>query len=90
MLTATGFDVQVTVTITGPEPGYVATPAFLVEATFDLLKDRSEIVAATWMAGRGGVLSPGQLLRLHTNAYTTRLLANGGIKVSETEPAPQR
>jgi hypothetical protein len=65
---------QVRVTIAGPEPGYVATPIFLVEAAAELLEKRMDICLAV---GSGGVCTPGQLLLLHGGGYVARLQEQG-------------
>lgn len=71
---------QVTVEVSGPEPGYVATPLILVEAAQELL-DNKELIRG--IVGQGGVCTPGQLLLMHSRSYVNRLEAAGiKIKVS--------
>jgi hypothetical protein len=65
---------QVRVTVAGPEPGYVATPVFLVEAAAELLERRMDICLAV---GSGGVCTPGQLLLSHGGNYVARLQQHG-------------
>lgn len=61
------------VRVSGPEPGYVATPVFLVEAAAELLQNRTSIALKVDY----GVCTPGQLLLLHSNSYVERLRARG-------------
>jgi hypothetical protein len=70
---------QVRVSIAGPEPGYVATPIFAVEAAAELLEGREPIAQR---AGSGGVCTPGQVLLLQPDRYISRL-RHAGIAVTE-------
>ena len=64
--------------VAGPEPGYVATPIFAVEAAAELLASRSSITSAVGAAG--GVCTPGQGLLMHGDGLEKRLRA-AGIKI---------
>ncbi len=50
-------DVEVTVRVSGPEPGYVATPLLLLGAAATLLAERDTLPV------RGGVLTPAAAFR---------------------------
>jgi hypothetical protein len=76
--------VQVRVMVAGPEPGYVATPLFLVHAAAELLESRMPIALAI---GRGGVVTPGLLLLSHADSYIARLQGQG-ISISEEQVHP--
>jgi len=52
-------DARAVVRVSGPEPGYVATPRFLLAAAYELL----ERGARAGSAARGGVLSPAAAFR---------------------------
>jgi hypothetical protein len=74
--------VQVIVEVSGCEPGYAATPLFVVEAAEELLENRELIKG---VVGQGGVCTPGQLLLMHSTSYIDRLEA-AGINISVTTP----
>lgn len=59
--------------ISGPEPGYVATPIFLVEAAAEVLQNRTSMALKV----EYGVCTPGQLLLLHGDGYVERLRERG-------------
>ena len=73
--------VQVRVSVAGPEPGYIATPIFVVQAAAELLANRAKIAEAT--GGQGGVLTPGQLLLMQSDGYVERL-KGAGIAVTQS------
>jgi short subunit dehydrogenase-like uncharacterized protein len=64
------------VSVAGPEPGYVATPILFVEAAAELLEQRAQIAA---VVGRGGVITPGQLLMLHSKDRFAARLRRAGV-----------
>jgi hypothetical protein len=70
---------QVTVEVQGPEPGYVATPIFLVEAAAELLDKRDSI---RHCLGPGGVCAPGELLLMHSESCYVQRLQAAGVQVS--------
>lgn len=47
---------EIRVEVSGPDPGYIATPIFLVQAALTLLEERKVI---TSRLGYGGVFTPG-------------------------------
>lgn len=74
-------DKEVRLEISGPDPGYIATPIFLVQAALVLLGERKAITARL---GYGGVFTPGAAFG--KTSFVSRL-AKAGITfedVSET------
>jgi hypothetical protein len=65
---------QATFLVSGPEPGYVATPVFLVEAAREVLARRKLIADAV---GGGGIFTPSQLLLTNGSEYVSRCSAAG-------------
>lgn len=63
--------------VAGPEPGYVATPIFLVQAAFSLLEERK---AVEQRLGPGGAFTAGALLG--GTSYIDRLV-KAGIRFSD-------
>jgi len=61
-------DKKVTVKVSGPEPGYVATPIFVVAAAATILSDSGKM-------GDGGVLTPS--LAFKGTGYRQRLTSRG-------------
>eukprot|EP01025_Chloroclados_australasicus_P013262 TRINITY_DN16276_c0_g1_i2.p2 TRINITY_DN16276_c0_g1~~TRINITY_DN16276_c0_g1_i2.p2 ORF type:complete len:144 (+),score=17.67 TRINITY_DN16276_c0_g1_i2:3-434(+) len=70
---------DVVCTIKGAEPGYVATPIFVVEGALEMLSNRAQIESS--LNARGGVYTPGQALLLHGNSYLERL-ERAGVSIS--------
>ena len=58
--------------ISGPDPGYIATPIFLVQAALTLLKEREGIVRRL---GSGGVFTPGAVFG--RTSYYARMQQTG-------------
>ena len=70
-------DREVRVRLSAPEPGYVATPIFLVHAGLELFKERQAIAERL---GPGGVFTAGTLL--WGTSYLKRLQSAGiGLEV---------
>jgi short subunit dehydrogenase-like uncharacterized protein len=75
-------DREIRVKVTGPDPGYVATPIMLVHAALTLLEERRKIEEAL---GKGGVFTPAGLLG--GTSYVDRL-QNAGISFKVLEDKP--
>jgi hypothetical protein len=77
-----GSIVQVKVAVHGPEPGYIATPIFLVEGALAFLRRRDAI---SDRLGPGGIYTAGELLLLGSQAerdeFLQRLDKGGSICV---------
>lgn len=70
---------QVVTSVTGPEPGYVATPIILVECAFVVLKNRNKLL-------KGGVYTPGTVFgytdlqnRLHRAGITFSVISETAL-----------
>lgn len=70
-------DREVRVKVSGPDPGYIATPILLVQAAITLLDERDAIAARL---GDGGVYTPGTLL--YKSSYVQRI-QKAGIQIEE-------
>lgn len=70
---------EVRLEISGPDPGYVATPIFLVQAALTLLEERQSIASRL---GSGGVFTPGALL--NRTSFDARV-QKAGIKIRDVE-----
>ena len=74
-------DREVRMEISGPDPGYIATPIFLVHAALTLLDEREDIVSRL---GSGGVFTPGALL---TKTRFIGRIQKAGIKIIDLTEA---
>ena len=74
-------DKEVRVEISGPDPGYIATPIFLVHAALTLLEERKAIVSRL---GSGGVFTPGALL---TETRFLGRIQKAGIRIIDLTEA---
>ena len=69
------------VRVTGPEPGYVATPRIVLAAAFELLE------AATRVPARGGVLTPAAAFRGPHSTLRARLESMNACRFEVLQPA---
>ena len=72
---------RATVLVSGPEPGYVATPRIVLAAAFELLEAASRVPA------RGGVLTPAAAFRGPQSTLRARLESLGACKFEVLQPA---
>jgi short subunit dehydrogenase-like uncharacterized protein len=69
------------VRVSGPEPGYVATPRIVLAAAFELLEAASRVPA------RGGVLTPAAAFRGPVSTLRARLESMGACRFEVLQPA---
>ena len=72
---------RATVRVTGPEPGYVATPRIVLAAAFELLEAASRVPA------RGGVLTPAAAFRGDKSTLRVRLESLDACRFEVLQPA---
>ena len=72
---------RATVRVSGPEPGYVATPRIVLAAAFELLEATSRVPA------RGGVLTPAAAFRGPQSTLRARLESMDACRFEVLQPA---